>query len=43
MGFKREFDRLWRSEAAAVPSGRARFLRRYGAFGPAIRLAPFRD
>lgn len=43
LSFKREFDRLWRAEAAAVPAGRARFLRRYGAFGPAITLAPFRD
>src|SRR5919112_6887 len=43
LGFKREFGRLWRSEAAAVPAGRARYLRRYGAFGAAIRLAPFPD
>jgi len=26
----------------AVPRGRARLLRRYGAFDLAIRLAPFR-
>lgn len=43
VAFKREFGRLWRAEAAAVPSGRARLLRRYGAFGLAIRLAPFSD
>jgi hypothetical protein len=43
MGFKGEFDRLWRDEAAAVPAGRARFLRQYGAFGVSIGLAPFRD
>jgi hypothetical protein len=42
-GFKREFADLWRQEAAAVPAGRARFLRRYGAFGAAITLAPFPD
>jgi hypothetical protein len=29
-------------EAARVPRGRAKFLRRYGAFDLAIRLAPFR-
>ena len=43
LGFKREFGRLWRDEAAAVPAGRASYLRRYGAFGAAIRLAPFPD
>ena len=43
LGFKREFGRLWRSEAAAVPAGRARYLRRYGAFGAAIQLAPYQD
>lgn len=43
LGFKHEFDRLWRAEAAAVPAGRAQYLRRYGAFGAAIRLAPFQD
>ncbi len=43
LGFKREFAALWRAEAAAVPAGRARLLRRYGAFGLAVRLAPFRD
>lgn len=41
-GFKRDFGRAWREEAAAVPAGRARLLRRYGAFGLAIKLAPFR-
>ncbi len=43
LGFKRHFTDLWRAEAAAVPAGRARFLRRYGAFDLAIRLAPFKD
>lgn len=43
VGFKREFGRAWREEAAAVPAGRARLLRRYGAFSLAIKLAPFRD
>jgi hypothetical protein len=43
LGFKREFGQLWRAEADAVPEGRAQFLRRYGAAGLAIRLAPFRD
>jgi HD domain len=42
-GFKREFSAAFRAEAAAVPSGRARLLRRYAAFDLAIRLAPFRD
>ena len=43
MSFKREFAAAWRAEAAAVPTGRARLLRRYGAFDLAIRLAPFLD
>jgi hypothetical protein len=42
LGFKHEFRAAFRSEAAAVPRGRAQFLRRYGAFDLAIRLAPFR-
>lgn len=42
-GFKNEFRARWAAEAAAVPQGRARFLRRYGAFDLAIRLAPYRD
>ena len=33
--------RAWADEAARVPEGRARLLRRYGAFTTAIRLAPF--
>lgn len=41
LAFKREFRRAWAAEAAAVPRGRARLLRRYGAFDLAIRLAPF--
>jgi len=41
LGFKREFDARWRAESAAVPDGRAQFLRRYGGFSLAIRLAPF--
>lgn len=39
-GFSREFRAAWAAEAAAVPHGRARLLRRYGAFDLAIRLAP---
>ena len=39
--FKEYFARAWRDEAARVPQGRARLLRRYGAFTAAIRLAPF--
>ena len=41
LGFKREFGRAFRTEAARVPDGRARFLNRYAAFGLAIRVAPF--
>jgi hypothetical protein len=41
LGFKREFIAAFRTEAAHVPAGRAAFLRRYGAFDLAIRLAPF--
>ena len=40
-GFKKYFARAWADEAARVPEGRARLLRRYGAFTTAIRLAPF--
>jgi hypothetical protein len=40
-GFKTYFSRAWADEAARVPEGRARLLRRYGAFTAAIRLAPF--
>lgn len=43
LGFKREFAAAFRAEAAAVPSGRAQLLRRYGAFDLAIRLAPFKS
>lgn len=42
LGFKREFTAACRTEAARVPRGRMQFLRRYGAFDLAIRLAPFR-
>jgi hypothetical protein len=42
LGFKREFTAAFRTEAAHVPRGRVQFLRRYGAFDLAIRLAPFR-
>jgi hypothetical protein len=42
-GFKKEFRAHWAAEAAAVPHGRARFLRRHGAFDLAIRLAPYSD
>ncbi|MEV6494059.1 HD domain-containing protein [Actinoplanes sp. NPDC051633] len=40
-GFKRFFRDAWADEAARVPGGRARLLRRYGAFAAAIALAPF--
>jgi hypothetical protein len=40
-GFKAYFTRAWAAEAARVPQGRARLLRRYGAFSVAIALAPF--
>jgi hypothetical protein len=40
-GFKQVFGTAFRQEAARVPRGRVRFLYRYGAFGAAIRLAPF--
>ena len=42
-GFKSEFRARWAAEAAAVPQGRAHFLRRYGAFDLALRLAPYSD
>jgi hypothetical protein len=42
LGFKREFSADLRTEASRVPRGRATFLRRYGAFDVAIKLAPFR-
>ena len=41
LGFKGEFTAAFRTEAARVPRGRAQFLRRYGAFDLAIKLAPF--
>ena len=41
-GFKREFSAAFRTEATWVPDGRAQFLHRYGAFGLAIKTAPFR-
>jgi hypothetical protein len=43
LGFKREFAAALRVESARVPRGRASFLRRYGAFDLAIKVAPFRD
>jgi hypothetical protein len=43
LGFQEEFRSLWAAEAAAVPHGRARLLRRWGAFDLAIRLAPYGD
>ncbi len=43
LGFKREFAAAFRAEAARVPRGRAQFLRSYGAFDLAIKVAPFRD
>jgi hypothetical protein len=41
LGFKDEFAAAFRAEAARVPRGRAQYLRRYGAFDLAIKLAPF--
>jgi hypothetical protein len=41
LGFKGEFTAAFRAEAVRVPRGRAQFLRRYGAFDLAIKLAPF--
>lgn len=40
-GFKAYFTGAWAAEAARVPQGRAKLLRRYGAFTAAIALAPF--
>jgi HD domain len=40
-GFKAYFTRVWAAEAARVPQGRAKVLRRYGALTAAIALAPF--
>lgn len=40
-GFKKYFTQAWACEAARVPEGRARLLRRYGAFTAAVALAPF--
>jgi hypothetical protein len=40
-GFKVYFAQAWAAEAARVPQGRAKLLRRYGAFTAAIALAPF--
>jgi HD domain len=42
LGFKGEFTAAFRTEAARVPRGRVQFLRRYGAFDLAVKLAPFR-
>ena len=42
LGFKGEFSAVSRTEATRVPRGRVQFLRRYGAFGLAVTLAPFR-
>ena len=39
--FKQVFATAFAQEAARVPDGRTKFLHRYGAFGAAIRLAPF--
>jgi hypothetical protein len=39
--FKRVFAAAFAEEAARVPKGRTSLLHRYGAFGAAIRLAPF--
>ncbi len=42
-GFKAYFTRVWAAESARVPQGRAKVLRRYGAFTAAIALAPFEE
>jgi hypothetical protein len=42
LGFKREFARLFRTEARNVPQGRAWYLHRFAVSDIAIRLAPFR-
>jgi hypothetical protein len=42
LGFKGEFTAACRTEGTRVPRGRVQFLRRYGAFNLAIRIAPFR-
>lgn len=39
--FKRVFGAAFRQEAARVPRGRVNVLYRYGAFGAAVRYAPF--
>jgi hypothetical protein len=39
--FKQVFGTAFRQEAHRVPLGRSKFLHRYGAFGPAVRFAPF--
>jgi hypothetical protein len=40
-GFKNMFAEAFRLEAARVPQGRAQLMFRFGAFGAAIRFAPF--
>jgi hypothetical protein len=40
-GFKRVFADAFRQEARRIPEGRAQFLRRYGAFAAAVKLAPY--
>ena len=39
--FKQVFGTAFREEALRVPRGRSKFLHRYGAFGAAVRFAPF--
>ena len=39
--FKTVFTQAFQDEATRVPDGRAHFLRHYGAFATAVRLAPF--
>lgn len=41
LGFKREFARLFRTEARQVPHGRAWYLHRFAFSDVTIRLAPF--
>ena len=42
LGFKREFSRLWRTEAKRVPRGRAWYLHRFALTDLTVRMAPFR-
>lgn len=43
LDFRRQFAALWLQQCRTVPGGRANFLRRYGAFRLAVRIAPFAE